>query len=325
MITNNQFEKFRKDFDNLVNYYKGKYHVEKQRDWSEYEKEYSNRLKVAVTEIRPIAEEASYLLLRNLKIIGRPTKVPYVDKVIMLLLKDIFKVGNRKMANFLSVFSPFTRFKTSYKTVERTYSNQIISMIIHNMFVVVVNKKGIKHADVTGDGTGYSLTVTKHYSTNVRKENNEKRTFAYSFAFMDLDTKIYVGYGTGMRSEKEAFSNAKEMVAKIGISIDSARLDMYYTHQSIVTEFDRNTKIYILPKSNTTINGSKRWHEIWKSLMYDTMTYLKEYYKRENSESGFAADKKSNGCEISQKRDDRIRTSLMCKGIWHNLLLVGGS
>lgn len=323
MITNNQFDKFRKDFDSLVEHYKETYSVERKIDWSAYEKEYSERLKIAVKGMRSIAEEVNYLLLSNLKCIGRPTKLPYIDKTLMLLLKDIFKVSNRKMANFLSVFSPFTRFETGYKTVERLYSDPIISMIVHNMFNVIITKKDIKYANITGDGTGYSLTVTKHYSTNVKKEDKEGKSFVYSFAFMDINTHLYVGYGTGLRSEKEAFDNAKKMMVNLGIKIDSARLDKYYTYQSIVDEFDKNTKIYILPKSNTTINGSKKWHDIWKSIMYDTMSYLREYYKRENSESGFSGDKRSNGWKVWQKRDDRIRTSLMCKGLWHNLLWYG--
>jgi len=322
VITNNQFDKFKKDFDSLVEHYREKYSVEREINWSTYEREYSERLKAAVNEMRSIAEEANYLLLLNLKCIGKPTETPYVDKVLMLLLKDIFKVSNRKMANFLSVFSPFTKVSASYKTVERLYSDPIISMIVHNMFVVIIDRKGIKHANITGDGTGYSLTVTKHYSTNVRKEDKE-RTFVYSFAFMDLDTHIYVGYGTGLRSEKEAFNNAKTMMQGFGIEVDSVRLDRYYSHQSILAEFEKNTKIYILPKSNTTINGSKKWHEIWKSMMYDTTSYLGEYYKRENSESGFSGDKRSNDWKIWQRRDDRISTSLMCKGLWHNLLWYG--
>jgi len=322
VITNNQFDKFKKDFDSLVEHYREKYSAEREINWSTYEREYSERLKAAVNEMRSIAEEANYLLLLNLKCIGKPTEIPYVDKVLMLLLKDIFKVSNRKMANFLSVFSPFTKVSASYKTVERLYSDPIISMIVHNMFVVIIDRKGIKHANITGDGTGYSLTVTKHYSTNVRKEDKE-RTFVYSFAFMDLDTHIYVGYGTGLRSEKEAFNNAKTMMKGFGIEVDSVRLDRYYSHQSILAEFEKNTKIYILPKSNTTINGSKKWHDIWKSMMYDTTSYLGEYYKRENSESGFSGDKRSNGWKIWQRRDDRISTSLMCKGLWHNLLWYG--
>ncbi|EQD55513.1 ISA1214-6 transposase, partial [mine drainage metagenome] len=91
------------------------------------------------------------------------------------------------------------------------------------------------------------------------------------------------------------------------------------------SKFGCNTKFYILPKKNTTINGKEKWHDIWRSLMENSMTFLKEYYKRESSESGFASDKKSDGWQVWQKRDDRIMTSVMCKGIWHDLLLLGGS
>ena len=324
-LVNKKFENFKADFDTLVAYYKEKYGMGEKRNWAEYEESYAKRLQSAIKEIRPITEKANALLLKNLKIIGRPVEVSYVDKTIILLVKDIVGFGNRRMSNFMSIFSPFTGICMSYKTVERAYSTLIISMMIHNMFEVTIRRKNIKHVDVTGDATGYSFTVMKHYSMDVKKENGKERAYAYSFAFMDLDTKMYIGYGTGMRSEKEAFDDAKCMIDTMGITIDSTRLDKYYTHQSIVKEFGTETKIYILPKANTTIHGSKKWHEIWRSIMYDTMSFLREYYKRENSESGFAADKKSNGYEVPQRRDDRIRTSLMCKGLWHNLLLVGKS
>ena len=45
--------------------------------------------------------------------------------------------------------------------------------------------------------------------------------FAYAFAFIDLKTNMYVGYGTGMRSEKEAFYSAKQMMSSLGIEVDS--------------------------------------------------------------------------------------------------------
>ncbi|EQD29763.1 hypothetical protein B1B_18603, partial [mine drainage metagenome] len=51
---------------------------------------------------------------------------------------------------------------------------------------------------------------------------------------MDLNTKMYVGYGAGMRSEMEAFNNARKMMERLGIEVDSVRLDRYYTFQSIV-------------------------------------------------------------------------------------------
>ncbi len=322
-ITNNKFDRFKKDFNNLVEYYRRDYAVESKKDWAQYEKEYAERIKTALRELKPIIHEA-YAPLQDTKFIGRPVETQIIDKVVILLLKDIFHISNRKMANFLSVFSPISEISMSYKTVERLYSDPFIALIIHNMFIACIKRKKITHADVTGDGTGYSLTVLKHYSTNARKENGKKKTFAYAFAFMDIKTKMYVWYGAGMRSEKEAFNNAKRMMVAIGIHIDSSILDKYYTYPSITDEFDPDTKIYILPKSNTMINGNSKWHKIWKSLMYDTVKFLRNYYKRENSESGFAADKKSNGWSMWQRRADRIETAVMCKGLWHNLLRIGG-
>ena len=47
--------------------------------------------------------------------------------------------------------------------------------------------------------------------------------------------------------------------------------------------------------------------------------YLKEYYKRENSEAGFSANKKLFGWEIAQRREDRIDSALFCTDLWHNI------
>ena len=323
-ITNTRFARFKLDLNNLVKYYKEKYSVKTERNWPEYERDYRKRLETAVSEIRPMIEEASYMLLENTKHIGRPQMVAADDKVMMLLLKDIFDTSNRKTAKLLPLFNGLSGISTTYKTVERLYSDPLVSMIIHNMFVIMIRRCRITHVDLSGDGTGYGLTVTKHYSTNVRKSNGKKKTFAYAFAFLDLRTKMYVGYGVGMRSEMEAFNSAKSMMERLGIDVDSVRLDRYYTFRSITGRFGRQTTFYILPKKNTAIKGTEKWHGIWRSLMEDSMVFLKEYYKRENSESGFASDKKSNGWQVWQRRIDRIATAVMCKGVWHNLLLLGG-
>jgi transposase len=80
----------------------------------------------------------------------------------------------------------------------------------------MMRRKEIKHVDISGDGTGYRLTIKKHFASNVKKNNGKKKMFAYAFAFIDLKTKIYVGYGTGMILEKEAFISAKQMMRSLG-------------------------------------------------------------------------------------------------------------
>ena len=64
------------------------------------------------------------------------------------------------MANLLLVFSIFTGIDISYKTVERAYSDELVMMTIHNMFLILVRKGEISESDASGDGTGYTLTIT---------------------------------------------------------------------------------------------------------------------------------------------------------------------
>ncbi len=51
----------------------------------------------------------------------------------------------------------------------------------------------------------------------------------------------------------------------------------------------------------------------------NTMKYLEQFYRRENSEPGFAADKKMLGWSIARRREDEIDCANFCKGLWHNL------
>ncbi|MBI4176184.1 MAG: ISNCY family transposase [Candidatus Aenigmarchaeota archaeon] len=261
---------------------------------------------------------------------GKPSGVPVPKKVLILLLKDIFKLSNRKMANMLAMFSALTGIDLSYKTVERAYSDPLARMVIHNTFVILVKRKGIESANTSGDGTGYGLTVTKHYRNEREKELKRKnkgsgkgrKPFVYAFALMDLDTKMYIGYGTSIRSEKEAFDKALAMAKSIGVAIDSVRLDKYYSFQSITKYFGKGTKIYVIPKSNATIKGPAAWKRIIKSFVDDTFGHMAEYYLRNNSESGFSVDKRASGWKVWQIREERIDTAIMCKGLWHDLMLM---
>ena len=142
-----------------------------------------------------------------------------------------------------------------------------------------------------------SLTVTKHYRTQIDKDGYRK--FVYSFNFIDIKIKLYVAYDSGIRSEKEAFNNAIKMLRiverKAGIQINSVRPDRYYSYQSTLGCFDNKTVFYLIPKSNSRINGPSKSRDVFKRLMKDPFSYLKEYYKRENSESGFSVDKSAFG------------------------------
>ena len=322
-LTNRQFRKFFKEFKELMGIY-GKQSSEHETDWKRYEKEYADRVRYVARELNNLAKSAVDLISIRTSNIGRPSKLSARQKVVALLLKSVFCENNRPMAGLMSLFGAFCGIDVSYKTIERLYSDELVQMALHNMFILSIKQRCSKEVEVTGDGTGYTLTVTKHYRTEVDKEGYRK--FVYSFNLMDIKTKMYVCYGSGVRSEKEAFENAMKMLRKVektaGIKISGARLDRYYSYQSTLKYFDDKTILYIIPKSNTRINGTSRWRDIFRRMIEDPLSYLIEYYKRENSESGFSADKRMVGWKIWQKKDDRIDTAISCIATLHNLFRI---
>ena len=135
---------------------------------------------------------------------------------------------------------------------------------------------------------------------------------------------MYIGYAGSLRSEKDAYMKAIDMIASLRIDLDSIRLGRYCSGQRILDDFSKNTRILIIPKKNSRIRGSRRWRDMILRFMNDTIAYLREYFKRSNSEAGFSSDKRSTGHMILQRRKDRIETSGFCKGLLHNLMLVNG-
>ena len=139
---------------------------------------------------------------------------------------------------------------------------------------------------------------------------------------MDLDTRMYIAFGSSMKSEREAYHRAMKLLPSTGIEMDSIRLDRYYSSSSYMDELGK-TKVFVIPKKNSTLNGSLKWKNSMKDFVLNTMPYLEEYHQRSNSESGFAADKKMLGWNIAQRRDDRIDNALFCTDLWHNLFNMG--
>ena len=196
------------------------------------------------------------------------------------------------------------------------------------MFGLIIEEKNIEEIDCCGDATGYSLSISKHYcsyATKLKEKSKvqkHRRQFVYNFTLMDLKSRMYVCYGTSLRSEKDAYNKAIQMLKKTKIKIKSMRLDRYYSGPSTLKEFP-DTKFYLIPKKNVALKNGFRWHEILNRFVDDTFGYLREYFKRNNSEGAFSVDKKLLGWKINQKRGDRIDTAIFYKNIWRNLFQLG--
>ncbi len=324
--------------DELVKRYKEE-HPDEKRDWRTYEQRTTERLKTAFKELRPLVHEA----VSSIKFVSGETRgvkhfLTVEQRVLALLIKHLIGKSNRNMATMFAIFSLLSDIEVSYKTVERFYSDPEVIMVLHNLHILILKKKGITEADCGGDGSGYSLTVKKHYATEAQKlkdsikefetqdkKESKKRLFVYSFNLTDIKTRMYLCYGMSFKSEKEAFLSAVEMLKEINIKINSLRLDRYY-QQFYVELLEKElgiTKFYIIPKKNATIKGSWEWKRMLHDFVNNTTEYLEEYFQRNQSESGFSEDKKRTGWKLGQKREDRLETANICTSLWHNLYWLG--
>ena len=316
-------------------------HPKQQRDWRTYEQQFALRIKTAMKDLDPLIREA----VSTLHVVhgpGHPHSLTLEQRVHLLLIKQLVGESNRMFSNMLVIFSMLSGIDVSYKAVERLYSDEEVVLAIHNLHILILRKKGVERSDATGDGTGYSLTIKKNYETYAQRlkdnakenassenavrrlRNHRKRLFAYSFAIMDLKTRMYTSFGSSMKSEREAYDRAIELLSSLGIEVVSMRLDRYYSSPTYVDKLGK-TKVFIIPRKNSTLNGSQKWKGTIREFLNNTMPYLEQYHKRGNSESGFAADKKMLGQNVAQRRDDRIDSAIFCTGLWHNLFNIGRS
>jgi len=336
MIRSKDIRERLKDIDEflLAEYKKSK--ESKKRDWRTYEQRMSKRIKEAIKNLEPLVNEAVDMIKIHREK-GRKPELTLKQKVTLILLQRLIGKSNRNMAYMLDAFSLLSGIDVSYKTIERLYSDEEVEMALHNLHILILKKKGIKNIDTSGDGTGYSLTIRKHYASEVEKRKDkakksetytsqskgkEKRAFTYSFKLLDLDSKMYIARGISMKSEKEAFERAQEMLNKVcseaKINLNSIRLDRYYSYPSYVDKLG-NTKVYIIPRKNATLRGSWKWKRIMKEFVRNTLPYLQQYYLRNNSEAEISVDKRWFGWKVGQKREDRIDMALACGDLWHNL------
>jgi len=313
--------------------------TKKKRNWRTYEEQYALRIKEAMKQLKPLVDEA----VDSIKIMnaaGRPHELTLKQRVLLLLLQRLFGESNRMMASMLAIFSVLSDVDVSYKTIERLYSDEEVLMALHNLHVLIMKKKEVKDIDASGDGTGYSLSISKHYATETQKrgekikeaESQQKddkkqgkkvRLFVYSFKLIDIKTKMYVAYGTSIKSEKEAYIRAISMLQKIDIELSSIRLDKYYSHPFYVDKFGKDTRVFVIPRKGTTLKGSWKWKRTMIEFVKNTPDYLEQYYQREHSENGWSVDKRRFGWDIAQRREDRIDTADFCTTVWHNLFELG--
>jgi len=329
-LTNRQLKSKLNILNQLIETYK-KSQIPLERDLVKYEQSYKNRLCDAISFFQKFIPKAIQLAkFSNASKIGRPEKLTLEQRVKILLIQKLVKRSNREMSNLLLLFSFFTNVDISYKTIERLYDDSRIEVVLFNMNSLINKELNLVQSDACGDGSGYVLSIKEHYRSIVQKIKDKKSTkkqkILFAFTILDLEKRIYIAYGISYKSEKEAYNKAIEMLKKTNIKLNSIRLDKYYSGQTLVKNLNflfKGIKCYLIPKINATIKGSQQWKQMLRTFCETPMLYFKEYYKRNQSESGFSEDKRRFGWRIPQKIESRANMSYFSIFTWHNLLWIG--
>ena len=248
---------------------------------------------------------------------GRKKKLDLEQRTMLFLFARMMDKSNRDVEDMLVMFAPLFGVTANYKYIERLYSDEQVKTVLHNLFILLLRDEGMS-GDLSGDGTGYSLTVTKHYRTRPQKKGKD---YLYSFRIIDVDTGLYVAYGYSKNSEMDAFNKAVKMLKTLRIPIDTLSLDKYFSSRKVLRLFGSNTALYLIPKKNMAQVGME-WSQIIRRMIMDPYLFLKNYYLRNLSETGFSADKRRFGGMIRQKRDDRQEMALMSIAFLHNIFTV---
>ena len=333
----NDLEQFLRDEYQLA-------HPAKKRDWRTYEEQWARRIRDVMRDLDPLIRKACTFSIERGP--GPPHALTLPQRVTLLLLKTLYAQSNRRMAGMLVAFSLLSGLDVSYKTVERLYSDPEVAVALENLHTLMLQRRDLRTTEATGDGTGYALSITEHYASTVErlrekaKENpppskdgaspsgsdaptKKVHRFVYAFRLLDLRTRLYVAFGTSLRSERAAYDAALRQLAELGVEVTSIRLDRLYSTPADAARF-RGAKVYLLPKINSHLAIQKEWLRAMRLFVENTPGFLEQYYQREQSEAGFSADKRMLGWGIAQRREDRIDRAQTCLSTWHNLLNLCG-
>jgi len=284
--------------------------------YAEWERK-REKVKQRLRDLPLYVEQAVDLISFKRRGAGRKKKLDLEQRTMLFLFARMINKSNRDVEDLLAMFGPLFDVSANYKYIERLYSDEKVKTVLHNLFILLLREEGVS-GDFSGDGTGYSLTVTKHYRTSPKKKG---KSYLYVFRVIDVDTGLYVAFGYSNKSEMEAFHKAMKMLTNLGIKIDTFSIDKYFSSKKVLKLFGKETALYLIPKKNIA-NIGLEWARIIKRMIEDPYLFLKNYYLRNLSESGFSADKRRFGGVIRQKREDRREMASFSITLLHNIFTV---
>jgi transposase len=299
---------------------------------SEYQKEYARRSpskypfsewdkKREIVKRRlkrlPDAINKAVSSIRIKKKTGRPKKLNLSERTNLFLLIRTLNKSNRDSEYMVHLMKPLLGIDANYKAIERLYSDEMVQMAMHNLFVILLQDEKIS-GNLSGDGTGYSVMVSKHYASRINKSSKD---YKYVFRVIDLDSGMYVAYGYSENSEMDAFKSAMASLSELGLQVDSISLDRYYSSKRVLKLFDTHTNVYVIPKKNIA-HVTLEWYRVFKKWFADSHAFIRRYFQRNLNEAAFSSDKRRFGWIIRQVRTDRRIACANAIALLHNLFFI---
>ena len=172
-ITSEQVQKKVADLERLITEEYQPQHPPKKRDWRTYEQQWAHRLHQAMRDLAPLVQKACALVV--VRRTGPPHVLTLEQRVQLLLIKILNGQSNRRMAGMLETFSLLSGLDVNYKTIERLYSDPDVAIALENLHVLMLQRRGVRRVDVSGDGTGFTLSITRHYATIATREKEKAK------------------------------------------------------------------------------------------------------------------------------------------------------
>jgi transposase len=123
---------------------------------------------------------------------GQKMGGPQLDlekKANLFIMVRFLNKSNRMAEQSLHYFQPLFGVDVSYKYIERLYSDPEVKLVLHNVFVLLLKGEGAVSGELSGDGTGYAVSVENHYRTGPQKYGKK---FVHFFSLIDLSSGMYM-------------------------------------------------------------------------------------------------------------------------------------
>ncbi len=315
---------------------------EKSRDWSKYDKAQIHEINDMLLIIADFVDEA----VKRLKIEKYPEKgpgrpsYPPGDIAKAILMQQYLGMANRGTEGLVILFKEKMRLSTtfSYKTIERSYGDPFVTLILNEVFKMTQEPISDKEHSFAIDGTCLPTSIKQNWETDKpeksgtkdnkmnevpnkvdsnkdAKEGNKKeeksKGYQKMITFVGTTYKMITAVTFPENpdaNESPYFVPMLRMTHENYKDIDLVAGDAAYIARmncTAVADLGAIPRIY--PKQGLTLKmkGSSAWTKMLFMLINDPQTWLEEYHCRSICETVNSTFKRDFPAPLRKKLDDR--------------------